>query len=109
MWTYQLFTRPRQNGVIAQQGNEIDGLKCDIVEERRDRACKEIALGVQDVNANSLLENNSIVGVRDSHRSPDRCEKQDTIWHICFTMTTHQIQLFIRKPHLYAYLRIQIV
>ena len=54
----------RQNGVIIQQGDEIASLRSDFSEERREKACMEIAFGIQDVNANSLLETNSLVKKR---------------------------------------------
>jgi len=68
----------RQGGIIIRQGDEIESLKVEIVrqgdeiislksdflEERREKACKEIAFGVQDVNAQSLLETNSIVNMK---------------------------------------------
>jgi hypothetical protein len=54
----------RQNGVIIQQGDEIASLRSDFCEERREKACMEIAFGIQDVNANSLLETNSLVKKR---------------------------------------------
>jgi uncharacterized protein (DUF2267 family) len=54
----------RQNGVIIQHGEEIASLRSDFSEERREKACMEIAFGIQDVNANSLLETNSLVKKR---------------------------------------------
>ena len=54
----------RQNGVIIQQGDEIASLRSDFSEERREKACMEIAFGIQDVNANLLLETNSLVKTR---------------------------------------------
>jgi hypothetical protein len=48
-------------GEITRQGDEIVSLKGDFLEERREKACKEIAFGIQDVNTQSLLETNSIV------------------------------------------------
>jgi hypothetical protein len=50
--------------VISQQGDEIASLRSDFCEERREKACMEIAFGIQDVNANSLLETNSLVKKR---------------------------------------------
>ena len=44
-------------GEITRQGDEIVSLKGDFLEERREKACKEIAFGIQDV----ILETNSIV------------------------------------------------
>jgi hypothetical protein len=55
-------------GEIIQQGDEIGSLKVEIgsmrsysLEERREKACKEIVLCIQDVNAQSRLENDSDV------------------------------------------------
>ena len=54
----------RQNGVIIQQGNDLASLRSEFSEERREKACLEIAFGIQDVNANSLLETNNLVKKR---------------------------------------------
>jgi hypothetical protein len=51
----------RQGNEITRQGNEITRQGDYINEDRREKACKEIAFGVQDVNAKSLLETNYIV------------------------------------------------
>ena len=54
----------RQNGAIIQQGNDLASLRSEFSEERREKACLEIAFGIQDVNANSLLETNNLVKKR---------------------------------------------
>jgi hypothetical protein len=54
----------RQNGVISQQGNDLASLRSEFSEERREKACMEIAFGIQDVNANLLLETNNLVKKR---------------------------------------------
>ena len=42
-------------------GDEIVSLRSDFSEERIEKACKEIAFGIQDMNASSFLETSPIV------------------------------------------------